>query len=411
LHHKLIIQDSESQTFVCINTETKSEHHSYALPSPWTWNHDIEINNLVPPPDLEDFDEMFQRISDTDRPASYLMLTWITHAIRPLTLSEVRCISEIDSELVGSDIARMSGGLLTTDKRRNVSFVHPKAREFLCPLSQSKVGGSAWSVNPHEVIARTCLKAISGADILQILDCSVLISKAQQGHRYLAIRPYALENFMHHCNIADSSSKILQGEIHNLLKTTILEPEIRGFRHHSKPTLGISDKHSVVDANDANFNPLSPSAVALHHTVANTALAFAAQAGLTNLAKVELQMGADVNGIHGHHEFTPLHLAAMQGHIDVVRTLIQYDADPNRLSATGNTALHYAVAGCNHKITALLLENGAGISQDSVNCNAKRSFGSGQRNLQDFMLEISLSESCLHRELLRVHYTVSVSCF
>jgi hypothetical protein len=408
LHHKLIIQDSESQTFACVNAETESEYHSYALPLPWTWNHDIERNNLIPPSDLEVFDEMYQRISDIDRPASNLMLTWVTHAIRPLTLSEVWCISEIDSELVGSDIARMSGGLLTTDKRRNVSFVHPKAREFLYTLFQSKVGGSAWSVNPHEVIARTCLKAISGADILQILDCSVLTSKAQGDNGYLAIRPYALENFMHHCNIADSSSKILQGEIHNLLKRTILEPEIGGFRRHSKPTLGISDKHSVVDT---NFNPLSPSAVALHPTVANTVLAFAAHAGLTNLAKVELQMGADVNGIYGHHEFTPLHLAAMQGHIGVARILIQYDADPNRLSATGNTALHYAVAGCNHKITALLLKNGAGISQDSVNCNAKRSFGSGQRNLQDFMLEISLSESCLHRELLRVHYTVSVSYF
>jgi ankyrin repeat protein len=61
---------------------------------------------------------------------------------------------------------------------------------------------------------------------------------------------------------------------------------------------------------------------------------------------------------------TPLMLAALHGHLDIVQKLIARDADVNK---TGWTPLHYAAMNKHLKVVALLLEHHAYIDAESPN--------------------------------------------
>lgn len=70
---------------------------------------------------------------------------------------------------------------------------------------------------------------------------------------------------------------------------------------------------------------------------------------------------------HGPREFTPLKLALFSGSdTEVVRTLLDEGADPERRGRSGETATHYA-AGATAEVMALLLERGADAAVASDN--------------------------------------------
>src|SRR6185436_4366211 len=68
---------------------------------------------------------------------------------------------------------------------------------------------------------------------------------------------------------------------------------------------------------------------------------------------------ADARDAHGS---TPLHAAAARGHLDVVRLLLQYRADPNARDAGDNAlALHFAAGGGHIETVRALLDAGADV--------------------------------------------------
>jgi hypothetical protein len=101
----------------------------------------------------------------------------------------------------------------------------------------------------------------------------------------------------------------------------------------------------------------------------------AAQSGdgaqLTKLMRMDTQLAhlEDANG------WTPLHEASRAGHVDAVRLLLSYAADPNHRTSggRGGTALYYAVKyqGRSHPVSALLFQAGGDIiapgSEQDVN--------------------------------------------
>ena len=74
---------------------------------------------------------------------------------------------------------------------------------------------------------------------------------------------------------------------------------------------------------------------------------------------------------------SPLHKAAIFGHVAVVKKLVESGANINAADSAGDTALHYA-SRCNFPLVVRVLidsgasmsKNAAGLSPKDVACNA-----------------------------------------
>ena len=70
----------------------------------------------------------------------------------------------------------------------------------------------------------------------------------------------------------------------------------------------------------------------------------------------------EVSNRHGH---TCLMIACYKGHYHIAKYLLSLNADVNRKSVKGNTALHDCAESGNLDILKLLIENGAKMDVDA----------------------------------------------
>ncbi|MGL4652687.1 ankyrin repeat domain-containing protein [Cetobacterium sp.] len=87
-------------------------------------------------------------------------------------------------------------------------------------------------------------------------------------------------------------------------------------------------------------------------------LIFASQNGHIEIVKLLLEYGADTN-IQTDTGATALGFASQNGHIEIVKLLLEYGADTNIQTDTGATALGFALQNGHIEIVKLLLEYGA----------------------------------------------------
>ena len=97
-----------------------------------------------------------------------------------------------------------------------------------------------------------------------------------------------------------------------------------------------------------------------------TMLAAAAKGDRSDTVLALLERGADLNKKVEGFDYTPLHVAAQDGHSKVIQLLLTHGADPNLKGFDGWTPLHLAAFGGHTQATQLLLAHGAvaGIAND-----------------------------------------------
>ena len=92
-----------------------------------------------------------------------------------------------------------------------------------------------------------------------------------------------------------------------------------------------------------------------------TKLFWAAVRGHLNEVKELINLGVDPN--ESYNGITPLHTAACNKHLDVVKILINAGADINKADYDGWTALHYSAYYKRKEIVKLLINSGADINK------------------------------------------------
>eukprot|EP00090_Calanus_glacialis_P034374 TRINITY_DN57688_c0_g1_i1.p1 TRINITY_DN57688_c0_g1~~TRINITY_DN57688_c0_g1_i1.p1 ORF type:complete len:175 (+),score=49.99 TRINITY_DN57688_c0_g1_i1:70-594(+) len=93
-----------------------------------------------------------------------------------------------------------------------------------------------------------------------------------------------------------------------------------------------------------------------------------AMKGDTSKVREALEEGADVNSAANNKGSTSLHLASCEGHVEVVKLLLDHGADPNHLDRSGWSALDRAVWAGRMGVCTVLLERGARVDvRDNIN--------------------------------------------
>jgi ankyrin repeat protein len=127
---------------------------------------------------------------------------------------------------------------------------------------------------------------------------------------------------------------------------------------------------AVEDADPVKVEALAkadPSNLELPDALGNRPLHLAGQNDQVAVAKVLLELGADVNA-RGDMQRTPMHFAALNGGKDVAEMLAMKGADLGLIDAHGFTPLYYAVqgGGDGSGIEKVLLNLGAPVDLNSA---------------------------------------------
>jgi hypothetical protein len=341
---------------------------------------------------------MLARIEDCNKEAALSMMRWVTFAARPLESEELLVLyKQSGIEIKEEDIGNISAGLLVSSGNQ-IRFTHLSVREYF--ESQLSDRWEELSEEANEMIAHACLKLLSTENILQSLKLSTNSMLSTKSSMTSGFVPYAQTHWMFHYKRGERRSTYLAGLLHDILEQGFkfsrknghtaednLKPNTRG----TSPEVG----YRQIDMERNNFESLN---------VVNIALGVGARFGFTKLAKLELDMGANINAPSGPEKQTPLCLASKWGHIEVARLLLQRGADPFKASGSGLTPMAYAIANGHYEIRNLLMTYQA---KGLLKSGSLGEFGGSQDASQKYRLTIMSSLLCTSCTEFRVVYEVS----
>lgn len=93
-----------------------------------------------------------------------------------------------------------------------------------------------------------------------------------------------------------------------------------------------------------------------------TPLSCACSGGELEIVKILLDNNAEINTVRPDHRLTPLHLACSGGHAEIVKLLLENEADIHAQDDYGRTALHWAAIGGNTQVADILIKAGIDVS-------------------------------------------------
>jgi hypothetical protein len=345
---------------------------------------------------------MLARIKNCNKEAVLSMLRWVTFAARPLESHELLALyKQTGIEIKEEDISTISAGLLVSTGNQ-IQFTHFSVREYL--ESQLRDRWEELSEEANEMIAHVCLKVLSPENLLQSLSMSTKTSSFTKSAIASGFVPYAQTHWMFHYKRGERRSAYLAGLLHDILEQCLKysNKNGHGMEEETKQTAGESIRSCIGGSLPGEYRQFG---MEEWPNIVNIALRVGARFGFAKLAKLELDMGANLNIASGPEQQTPLCLAAKAGHLEVVELLLKRGADLNITSRSGLSPLAYAMVNGHFEVQDLLMQYASGLQRSS----SYEEVEGGYTATQELWLTAMISSSCISCSTSRVDYEVSKS--
>lgn len=277
--------------------------------------------------------ERINHQSDGGRALAGQVLSWVTYAQRPLTVSELQYALCSEPEKPGSDESKLTNvkdivsscaGLVVIDEGNHVvRLVHHTAREYLRDELSRLFPGA------RTKLASVCFEYLS----LDLLDPKIFLGK-EEAKKWLqrSVYQYAADHWGHHAQGAHRE----------------LEPAMLDF---------LSSRDKVSAANQV-MGTRSMRPFIFLPTQRTTAMHLVAYFGLSSLVQ-PLKCRYDVGAVDDFGR-TPLAIAVLAGQQETVDRMITFDVeDVDSIDHFERTPLHLAVRRDDEKLVLLLFIKGA----------------------------------------------------
>ena len=366
----------------------------------------LKMIRRIPAKLSELYTEILESIEGHERAQSLHFMQWICFAFRPLTLTELRfalavtadtsyksiqqCQSsesyvetDEDMKLRICDLSTGLAEVLENNGTSIVQFIHQSVKDFLLErglqiLDKSFAGAVAGG--GHFWISRSCIKLFHMEEVqkaaLALEHMNRWVSHKLENQDYFALLKYSVQFWPLHAaevegaNIPQDDLAALTFEtpdgipqswftIHKILRSRILQLPLR-----DSTLLHVASRHNLISVVKA---VLAQSVWADQpNSVSGTPLSVAAMEGHEDVVKLLLNRH-DVDVNHKDSDgYTPLFLATTGGHKAVIETLInREDTDLNSKDRHGDTPLSEAAQQGHDAIVRILLERG--VDLDSKN--------------------------------------------
>jgi ankyrin repeat protein len=314
----------------------------------------------------ETYERILREIRKPNQGHAHRLLQCLVAAVRPLQVKELAEVLAFDFNTGG--IPKLNLGWRWEDQEeavmsacssfvmivkdgdsRVVQFSHFSVKEFLTAdrLAEPMRDISRYHIRleaAHTILVRACL------GVLLQLDDRI----DRDNMKNFPLARYAAQYWATHAQIENVSSQIKDG----------MECLFDADKPHFATWLWIyNEDKDQRDRSMSTMRPEKPEAVPLYH---------AARLGFRDLAEHLIAEHPEHVNARGGEEETPMHVAVLEGHFDILLLFIEHGADVNgRSSKRGDTPLHRASKNGGLEAGQILLDRGADIEvQNNYNNTA-----------------------------------------
>jgi ankyrin repeat protein len=382
------------------------------------------------------------------------ILSWTAWSIRPLesqemfaaiaTRTDIDSLASYSSDLNSriwpasdEELIAFCPDLLEIRPGRYVAFRENHLRPLIrSPWSRSL--GFPSAEGAHESLAAVCFQHLACLDRETILRPWIKTGPMLRHEiRHCHFRSYCTNHWQDHYRAAETSSRKLVAMLHNTLEAACMarmkSRSSDAADSASRMSTGIwicslwdlnilgrtylemgadvdrcsgsSEAPIHVAAANASTNMLRllldrGAHLEMRDRSGHTVLQQACRAGALDVASLLLEKGADpessnsppddISPASPQSTWTPLHLAACHGHLNIVKALLQAGANLQACAAdSGSTALHFAVEHGNEDAVRYLMNWGADLEAENAACETALKIAIQERH--DSIVEALLS--------------------
>lgn len=303
------------------------------------------VLNALPTSLNATYNDAMDRIAnqnEEDRELAQRVLFWITFAKRPLRILELRhalAVEEGETDLDDENLAdqdivlSVCCGLIAVDpSTTDVRLVHYTLHTYLETVRDTRFP------NAEANITKTCLKYLT----FDALGTAVCKTDRQMEARLLE-HPFLLY-------AAQFWGEHARGEVEKLLTDTILS-----FLHDENRLICCVQIMCIPEHRYSGYSQMFPREFDV--------LWVTASFGLAHISQIKLQSGGNVSAADSLRGHSPLHRAALAGHLNVAKLLIDNGSSIDvQCAHSGFTPLRVAAQQGHGKIVSLLIASGADVN-------------------------------------------------